>query len=162
LRKVSWIFCAGLVSIADLLTVDRQVPTARSVLSLLLATAVGPALVRNSVRWCATLTGKYLYDTALLPAFQAGHCSFETTWGQPPSAVQRSAAPQFGPSKTLASVARPDSRGQLSPRVSCAAVARLARLTSPAQNATILAFKSSRRRRAAALRLSFGSYLCIM
>jgi len=43
LRKVSWIFCAGLVSIADLLTVDRKVPTVRSVLSLLFATAVGAA-----------------------------------------------------------------------------------------------------------------------
>jgi len=66
-----------------------------------------------------------LYDTALLPAFQAGHCSFATTWGQPPSAVRRSSAPQFGLSKTLASVARPDSRERLSPRVAGAAVARI-------------------------------------
>ena len=43
-----------------------------------------------------------------------------TTWGQPPSAVRRSKAPLgFPPARTLSSCARPDSRGRLSPRVSC-------------------------------------------
>jgi len=38
------------------------------------------------------------------------------TWGQPPSAVRRSNAPQLRSRKTLASSARLDSRGRLSPR----------------------------------------------
>jgi len=39
---VSWMFCAGLFSIADLLAVDRKVLTVRSVLSLLLAAQLAP------------------------------------------------------------------------------------------------------------------------
>jgi hypothetical protein len=74
------------------------------------------------------------------------------------------------PGEDTGELCSPDSRGRLSPRVSCAVklpgeaceVARTARLTSPPQSATILAFKSSRSRSAAVLRLSFGSHLCIM